>query len=37
VRRLLEERELAMEERAQLGIGLAGFSEAFPELDGFIL
>ena len=25
-----------MEERAQLGIGLAGFREAFPEPDGFI-
>ena len=37
VRRLLEERELAMEERAQLGVDLAGFREAFPEPDGFIL
>jgi hypothetical protein len=37
VRRLFEERELAMEVRAQLGVDLAGFREAFPEPDGFIL
>jgi len=35
VRRLLEEREFAMEERAKLGIGLAGF-RGVPEPDGFI-